>query len=235
MASLVLSALGYTCGVSICYILVQVNMSAPNSSIKNNGEIKKDDIRLVKLAQNGDHDAYKQLFERYHKRAISLAVGVVRNPEEAKDIVQEAFIKAHRYLPKFEGTSSFYTWFYRIVMNLSIDTLRKKKRKIHVEFNDAFSQTSADTAGDHSLLPRVLGENPSRSLYRKELRQQIGLALEKLPEIHRTVLVMREIEGMSYDEMADVMECSTGTIMSRLFHARKKMQIALLQIMGGQR
>lgn len=207
-------------------------MSAPKSSIKSGGDIKKDDIRLVKLAQAGDHDAYKQLFQRYHKRALSLAIGVVRNPEEAQDVVQEAFIKAHRYLPKFEGTSSFYTWFYRIVMNLSIDSIRKKKRAKHVEFDDAFSQTSAENADDHALLPRILGENPSKSLYRKELRTQISEALSKMTENHRSVLVMREIEGMSYDEMAEVMECSKGTIMSRLFHARKNMQVALLQIMG---
>lgn len=195
-----------------------------------------DDRELVAQAQAGDNDAFRALFERYHRRAFGLALGMVKNPDDALDIVQDAFIKAHRHLAKFAGSSSFYTWFYRIVMNLSIDHIRKMRRKSRVDFDDALDRAEADTpVGDEALLPRILGQNPKKALARKEIREQIGAALASLSENHRAVLVMRELEGLSYDEMARVMECSKGTIMSRLFHARKNMQKQLLEYMGGSR
>lgn len=192
-----------------------------------------DEKDLVRQAKEGDTEAFRQLFERHNRRAYSLALGVVRNPDDALDVVQDAFIKAHRYLPKFEGTSSFYTWLYRIVMNLSIDHLRKAKRKQHVDFNDALSHVDGEGAvGEDSLLPKILGADPGKSLIRKEMREHIRLALATLSDNHRTVLVMRELEGLSYEEMAVAMECSKGTIMSRLFHARKNMQEQLLSLMN---
>jgi RNA polymerase sigma-70 factor (ECF subfamily) len=194
------------------------------------------DTELVDRARGGDHEAFARLFQRYHRRAYSLAYGVVHNADDALDVVQEAFIKAHRYLDKFEGASSFYTWLYRIVMNLSIDHLRKHKRARHVDFNDALAHGEGDSAvGDDALLPRILGQNPGKSLARKEMREQINEALAGLSDNHRAVLVMREVEGLSYEEMAQVMQCSKGTIMSRLFHARKNMQKRLLEYMGGQK
>lgn len=195
-----------------------------------------DDKELVSKAQAGDHDAFRTLFQRHHRRAYSLAYGVLHNTDDALDVVQEAFIKAHRYLDRFEGASSFYTWLYRIVMNLSIDHLRRQKRARHVDFNDALAHADDDSAvGNDSLLPRILGQNPSKALVRKEIREQIGEALAGLSDKHRAVLVMRELEGLSYEEMAQVMQCSKGTIMSRLFHARKNMQKRLLEFMGGQK
>jgi RNA polymerase sigma-70 factor (ECF subfamily) len=195
-----------------------------------------DDRELVESARKGDRDAFRTLFERYHRRAYALAFGVLRNQDDALDIVQDAFIKAHKYLDKFEGNSSFYTWLYRIVMNLSIDHLRKHKRARHVDFNDALAHGEGDSGvGDDALLPRILGQNPSKSLVRKEIREKIDEALAELSDNHRAVLVMRELEGLSYEEMAQVMQCSKGTIMSRLFHARKNMQKRLLEYMGGQK
>lgn len=176
------------------------------------------------------------LFERHQRRAYSLALGVVRNPDDALDVVQEGFIKAHRYLDRFEGTSSFYTWLYRIVMNVSIDHLRKNKRAQHVDFNDAIAHGEGDgQIGDDSLLPSMLGQNPGKALVRKEMREHISAALDKLSDNHRAVLVMRELEGLSYEEMAETMKCSKGTIMSRLFHARRNMQKHLLELMNGDR
>lgn len=195
-----------------------------------------DDKELVARAQAGDHDAFRALFQRHHRRAYSLAYGVLHNADDALDVVQEGFIKAHRYLDRFEGASSFYTWLYRIIMNLSIDHLRRQKRARHVDFNDALAHADDDTAfGNDSLLPRILGQNPSKSLVRKEMREQIGEALAGLSDKHRAVLVMRELEGLTYEEMAEVMQCSKGTIMSRLFHARKNMQKRLLEFMGGHK
>jgi RNA polymerase sigma-70 factor (ECF subfamily) len=193
-----------------------------------------DDIELVEQTRAGNHDAFRVLYQRYHRRVYALAFGVVQNADDALDVVQDGFIKAHRHLDKFEGNSSFYTWLYRIIMNLSIDHIRKHKRGRHVDFDDAINHDQ-DEGGDDGLLPRVLGQNPGKSLVRKEIREQISKALAELSDNHRTVLVMRELEGLSYEEMAQAMKCSKGTIMSRLFHARRNMQKRLLEYMGGQK
>ncbi len=185
-----------------------------------------DDHELVLAARKGDRDAFRTLFERYHRRAYALALGVVRNPDDALDVVQDAFIKAHKYLDKFEGNSSFYTWLYRIVMNLAIDHLRKHRRVKPVELDESKVEDGADDA----LIPRLFGGSPGRALLDKEIRARIDQALGELSENHRSVLVMRELEGLSYEDMAQAMSCSKGTIMSRLFHARKNMQRRLLDL-----
>lgn len=187
-----------------------------------------DDRELVEAARKGDRDAFRTLFERYNRRAYALAFGVLRNQDDALDIVQDAFIKAHRYLDKFEGNSSFYTWLYRIVMNLAIDHLRKHRRANPVELDEQHLEEGA--GGDDVLLPKILGAHPGRALLDKEIRVRIDQALGELSENHRTVLVLRELEGMSYEEMAQAMGCSKGTIMSRLFHARKNMQKRLADL-----
>lgn len=189
-----------------------------------------DDKDLVLAAQRGDREAFRTLFERYHRRAYALALGIVRHTDDALDVVQDAFIKAHKYLDKFEGNSSFYTWLYRIVMNLAIDHLRKHRRVRPVELDE----TRLDENNvDEGLLPSLLGGNPGRALMDKEIRERIDVALGELSENHRSVLVMRELEGLSYEEMATAMGCSKGTIMSRLFHARKNMQARLIDLVEG--
>jgi RNA polymerase sigma-70 factor (ECF subfamily) len=207
-----------------------VNKAGQRASIPAHGRTATtpavDDRELVLAARGGDHDAFKTLFERYHRRAYALAFGVVRHQDDALDVVQDAFIKAHKYLDKFEGNSSFYTWLYRIVMNLAIDHLRKHRRVKPVELDES----KLEDGGDESLLPRILGGNPGRALLDKEIRGRIDQALAELSENHRAVLVMRELEGLSYEEMAQAMACSKGTIMSRLFHARRNMQKRLLDL-----
>ncbi len=186
-----------------------------------------DDHDLVDAARRGDRDAFRTLFERYHRRAYALAFGVLRHQDDALDVVQDAFIKAHKYLDKFEGNSSFYTWLYRIVMNLAIDHIRKHRRVKPVELDESKLE---DGGGDDALLPRILGANPGRALMDKQIRARIDQALSELSDNHRAVLIMRELEGLSYEEMAAAMECSKGTIMSRLFHARRNMQKRLLDL-----
>ena len=186
-----------------------------------------DDSELVRSAKRGDRAAFQTLFERYHRRAYALAVGVVRNPDDALDVVQDAFIKAHKYLDNFEGNASFYTWLYRIVMNLAIDHLRKHRRQQPVELDE----TRIEPDADDPLLPRILGGNPGRALVDKQIRARIDQALDELSDNHRAVLVMRELEGLSYEDMAQAMGCSKGTIMSRLFHARRNMQKRLLDLL----
>ena len=205
----------------------RVNIDGQRASIGQHARESVDDHDLVLAARRGDADAFRTLFERYHRRAYALAFGVVRHQDDALDVVQDAFIKAHKYLDKFEGNSSFYTWLYRIVMNLAIDHLRKHRRVKPVELDES----KLDEDGDDSLMPRILGANPGRALMDKQIRARIDQALAELSENHRAVLVMRELEGLSYEEMAQAMACSKGTIMSRLFHARKNMQKRLVDLL----
>src|SRR5438874_10259310 len=144
-----------------CYNHRGVNKEGPRASTQTHG---LDDRDLVEAARRGDREAFRTLFERYHRRAYSLAYGVLRHPEDALDVVQDAFIKAHKYLDKFEGTSSFYTWLYRIVMNLAIDHLRKHRRVVPVELDEQHLAA----ATDDTLLPKLLGGNPGRALMDKE-------------------------------------------------------------------
>lgn len=191
------------------------------------------DRELVQRVQDGDHAAFRQLFERYHRRAFAVALGVVKNKQDALDIVQDAFIKVHRHIGSFQGSSSFYTWLYRIIMNLAIDQVRKGRHQKDSEFDERVARDSGDVAGDGTMLPRMLDSNPSKTAVRRELSEKIQAALQELPEYHRAVILMREVEGLSYEEMSKIMKVPKGTIMSRLFHARRKMQEALEGYLDG--
>lgn len=203
-----------------------MNKDGHVTSIHRDGNEPVDDRNLVEAAQRGDRDAFRTLFLRNHRRAYALALGIVRHPDDALDVVQDAFIKAYNYLDKFAGSSSFFTWMYRIVTNAAIDHLRKHRRVQSVPI-DALRSVDGAT---EELLPAPIAGHPSRALMDKQIRGRIDAALDELSENHRTVLVMRELEGLSYDEMARAMGCSKGTIMSRLFHARKNMQRRLADL-----
>jgi len=193
-----------------------------------------DDQKLVERIRQGDDAAFKLLFDRYHRRAFAVAFGVVKHKQDALDVVQDAFIKVHRHIGNFQGSSSFYTWLYRIVMNLAIDHLRRNKKAKDLDYDDRVGRDPHDVAGDGAMLPRILNGNPSKTVMRKELSAAIQGALAELPEYHRAVILLREIEGLSYEEMAKVLKVPKGTIMSRLFHARRKMQAALAEYLGGE-
>jgi RNA polymerase sigma-70 factor (ECF subfamily) len=192
-----------------------------------------DDRELVARIRGGDQRAFRLLFERYHRRAFAVAFGVVKNKEDALDVVQDGFVKVHRHIDKFHGNSSFYTWLYRIVMNLAIDHVRRRKNAKGLEYDDSVRREADDVAGDGALLPRVLDANPGKTVARRELLGRIQAALDELPEYHRAVILLREIEGLSYEEMAQTLGVPKGTIMSRLFHARKKMQASLRDYVEG--
>jgi len=187
------------------------------------------DQALVLAAQSGDREAFRGLYEVYHRRAFAVALGVVKNPEDATDIVQEAFVKVHKHLASFQGTSSFYTWLYRIVMNLAIDHIRRSKKSRQVDYQDGVAREEDDATG---LSPSIGTANPRKAVLQRELSDAIQAALDELPEYHRAVIVLREIEGLSYEEMSEALEVPKGTIMSRLFHARRKMQQALSPYLG---
>jgi RNA polymerase sigma-70 factor, ECF subfamily len=191
-----------------------------------------EDLALVTAVKGGDKRAFKVLMQRYQRKVYAVAYGFLRNQEDALDVVQESFIKVHRYIGKFEGNSSFYTWLYRIVANLCIDHLRKAKRHRDVEFNDGIRHDGKDEPPS-DLIPH-LGQfgDPADMLRRKEILAAVEGSLEHLSDKHRAVIVMRELQGMSYEEMAQAMKCSKGTIMSRLFHARRNMQRLLNEQLG---
>jgi RNA polymerase sigma-70 factor, ECF subfamily len=194
----------------------------------------EEDRVLIEAAQKGDQAAFRKLVERHQRRAFAIALGMVRDENDARDLVQEAFIRVYRGLDRFEGGSTFFTWFYRIVTNLSIDYMRKPGRR-DAEHDDGRRQVDAADEADFPLVSRIDGADPLDVVDRQELAARIGAALDALPPYHRGVVLMREVEGMSYEEMAQAMNVSKGTIMSRLFHARQKLQRALADTYADRR
>lgn len=179
------------------------------------------DRELVERAKNGDARAFRQLVERHQRRAFGIALALLRDEEDAREVVQEAFVRVHRGLSEFKGGSAFFTWLYRIVHNLAIDWVRRpSRRELDLE-----GLLAAESAGDSSV--ELMDTELVDRIHREELQERIRSALEELPAYHRGVILMREVYGMSYEEMATSMGVSKGTIMSRLFHARRKLQKSL--------
>lgn len=175
------------------------------------------DEQLVAQARTGNAEAFEELVRRYRNDVYALSYHYLRNREEAWDISQEVFIKAWRALGGFRGESGFKTWLMRIAANQCKDYL-KKRRVPTVEMAEEEGQ---QYAGE--------GPDPGERADATDLGKAIDKALEGLPEIHRTAFVLREFHDLSYQEMAEVMQCNLGTVMSRLHHARKKLQQTLLQ------
>ena len=191
----------------------------------NSAMEKLGDRELVARAVLGSKEAYKLLVEKYQKKCFAIAYEVTRSQEDAEDVVQEAFVKAYLSLPGFKGESSFYTWLYRIVYNMAVDLKRRKARQggERIEFDERKISEELENRG--MLEDRFAG--PGETISRKEQARRIQQVLDNLSEEHRTVILLREVEGMSYDEIAKVLGISKGTVMSRLFYARRKLQAAL--------
>ena len=183
-----------------------------------------DDLTLVKRVRSGDQRAFRTLVERYQRKIYSVALGMLKDKEEAMDVSQEAFVKVYKYLDHFKGDASFYTWLYRITVNICIDVMRRRGsgRHEHVEFDETVA-ANLDEANIGALGSR-LGTNPQKAALRKELAVKIQEALQEVPEKHRAILLLREVEGMSYEDLSRTLEIPKGTVMSRLFHARAKVQ-----------
>jgi RNA polymerase sigma-70 factor (ECF subfamily) len=187
-----------------------------------------EDRKLVRAAQKGDPAAFRQLVEKYQRRVYQLAVGMLKDSDEAMDITQDTFVRVHRYLPSFKGDSSFFTWTYRIAMNLCLDAQRKKGRSERVDLADG-DEAEIEAAMDP---PSAALAGPQRAALNAELKGKIEEALQSLSENHRSILLLRELEGLSYEELAKVLGIRKGTVMSRLFHARLKMQNKLREYLG---
>lgn len=206
---------------------VGVNTTPPAASNKEQRRVEAEEDRvLIEAAQQGDRDAFRKLVEKHQRRVFAIALAIVRDENDARELVQEAFLRVYRGLDQFKGGSSFFTWLYRIVTNLAIDLMRRPGRR------DAELRENRDSLdpGDDAFCPLVShvdGSDPFRTARRREIANRLQNALDALPPYHLGVILMREVEGMSYEEMAEAMGVSKGTIMSRLFHARQKLQRAL--------
>ncbi|HYG34096.1 MAG TPA: sigma-70 family RNA polymerase sigma factor [Clostridia bacterium] len=184
-----------------------------------------DDQVLVKAAQQGDMAAFEELVARHRDKIYARAYSMMRNEEEAIDLSQEAWVKGWQRLAQFQGESSFGTWMTRIVINLCLDQLRKHKR----QRTESIEEISDESGGVERQMP-IITVNPTAGLERGELRQRIDRALNQLSYEHRTVLVLHEFEELEYKEIAKVMGCSIGTVMSRLFYARRKLAALLADL-----
>jgi RNA polymerase sigma-70 factor (ECF subfamily) len=185
----------------------------------------------VARAKKGDHDAFRILVERYQGRAYALALRVLKDEERARDAVQEGFLKAYTNLAKFEGRSSFYTWLYRLVMNTCLDMKRRDKSDREVEWDETRPGDPAGAPEAEAMAGRGASlAGPARALDRSELRKQIAEAIAQLPGEARETLLLREVDGLSYAEIAQALSIPKGTVMSRLHYARKRMQQILTEM-----
>ena len=195
--------------------------------------MEADDLALVARARAGEPEAFRALIVRYQRKVYAVALGIVLDRDLAWDVAQEAFVRVHQHLAEFKGDSSFSTWILKIASHLAIDALRKERTSTKEELEEV---RPADLAqGGEGLLATSLGSDPEHNLIRRELSSRMGEALAALPEKHRTILVLRELEGLSYEELAARLGIRRGTVMSRLFHARKKMQALLRDLRDAAR
>jgi len=180
------------------------------------------ELDLVRRCQAGDTEAFDELVTRYRTRVFSMIYNMVHSEQDAWDLAQDSFVKAWKSIKRFRGRSSFYTWIYRIVMNVTIDWLRKKRVKGGgAEFDDAVELKQIDPAS--KTVPKA-DALPYETMQRTEIRARIEKAIAQLSPEHRAVILMKEIEEMQYHEIAETLGFSIGTVMSRLFYARKKLQ-----------
>jgi RNA polymerase sigma-70 factor, ECF subfamily len=188
------------------------------------------DEELVSLAKAGDARAFRELVVRYQRKVYAVALGIVKDPDLAWDVAQEAFVRLHERLGTFEGKAAFSTWLFRVATHLAIDAIRKERASRRQDVDDTDETAMAE--GGEGILSTTLGNDPRENALRRELAGKIEGALATLSPDHRVILVLREVEGLTYEELAERLEIPKGTVMSRLFHARKKMQVALRDYAG---
>jgi RNA polymerase sigma factor (sigma-70 family) len=181
------------------------------------------EMDLVRRAQGGDLVAYDELVRRYQERIYATVYHMTSNHEDANDLAQDSFIKAYQALKSFKGGSSFYTWLYRIAVNKTINFLKQRKNRVHMSLNDL----DFNTENNPDLVALISDKTPRRDAGLKELQEKLNAAMLKLSEPHRLVVVLHDVQGMSHEEVAEVMDCNIGTVRSRLFYARQQLQSLL--------
>jgi RNA polymerase sigma-70 factor (ECF subfamily) len=175
---------------------------------------------LVKRARQGDLSAYDDLVRRYQERIYATLYHMTSNHEDANDLAQEAFIKAFQALKTFKGGSSFYTWVYRIAVNKTINFLKQRKNRSQMSLNDL----DFNAEHDPDLVALVSEKTPRREAGLAELQEKLNEAMQTLSEAHRLVVTLHDVQGLSHEEIAKIMDCNIGTVRSRLFYARQQLQ-----------
>ena len=196
----------------------QVSAHVSSRMLENGGSKRWE---LVRRCKQDDRQAFQELVERYQRKAVAIALGMLHDREDALEVAQEAFTKVFSSIRTFQGASSFYTWLYRIVVNLSIDRQRQRSRRSMFERH----QSKGDDDDDWTQrIPDTHGLDPSDRVAERELGQRIRAAINELTPAHKAVILLWAVEGLSYEEISQVLQCSRGTVMSRLHYARKKLQ-----------
>ena len=182
-----------------------------------------EDLALVERARRQDMAAYDDLMRRYQERIYATIYHMTANHEDANDLAQETFIKAFQALKSFKGDASFYTWVYRIAVNKTINFLKQRKNRTHLSLNDL----DFNAEHDPDLVSLVSDKTPRRDVGLAELQEKLNEALMKLSEAHRLVVTLHDVQGLSHEEISEIMDCNVGTVRSRLFYARQQLQAYL--------
>ncbi|MBC8096510.1 MAG: sigma-70 family RNA polymerase sigma factor [Akkermansiaceae bacterium] len=182
--------------------------------------VAPDESVLVARARTGDMRAYDDLVQRYQQRIYATVYHMTSNHEDANDLAQEAFIKAFQALKSFKGGSSFYTWVYRIAVNKTINFLKQRKNRNHMSLDDL----DFNAENDPDLVALVSDKTPRRDANLAELQEKLNEAMQRLSEQHRLVVTLHDVQGLSHEEIAKIMDCNIGTVRSRLFYARQQLQ-----------
>ena len=190
----------------------------PNES--STGEVGIDEALLVAKARKGELGAYDELVRRYQERIYATLYHMTSNHEDAHDLAQEAFIKGYQALKSFKGGSSFYTWVYRIAVNRTINFLKQRKNRNQMSLNDL----DYNAEHDPDLVALISEKTPRREVDMAELQEKLNEAMQKLSEPHRLVVTLHDVQGLSHEEIAEIVGCNIGTVRSRLFYARQQLQ-----------
>jgi len=191
--------------------------------------VDESDLALVRSVQRGEKGAFDLLVLKYQHKVVKLVMRYVRSTAEAEDIAQEAFIKAYRALPQFRGDSAFYTWLYRIAINTAKNAIASRERS-PVEYDLDLQDNESSYAAQSRLRDP---DTPEGLALTEEIRRTVNAAIEALPEDLRTAIVLRELEGLSYEEIAATMDCPVGTVRSRIFRAREAIDRRLREVFDG--
>ena len=196
--------------------------SEPSSDVAPKQALSEE-MQLVVRAKQGDMAAYDDLVRRYQERIYATIYHMTSNHEDANDLAQEAFIKAYQALKSFKGGSSFYTWVYRIAVNKTINFLKQRKNRMQISLNDL----DFNAEHDPDLVALISDKTPRRDVGLAELQEKLNGAMQKLSHDHRLVVTLHDVQDLSHEEIATIMDCNIGTVRSRLFYARQQLQAYL--------